>query len=115
MSIKKVLSKIDIVNTVVEKNTNIPPQVTRLATEMIFNTIFDTLCEGKIISIRGFGRLIPRKYKNTKTKKQYGLIFHPSPHLISMVNQNAKKMSKISNQSSIDTLKDTSKSEENKE
>jgi nucleoid DNA-binding protein len=79
------LSKSALLNLLVSRNTQLPGQVVRLAGELLLDKIADSLSEGRIVSLRGFGRLIPRFYEHSATKR-LGLLFHPSPQLVQKVN-----------------------------
>ncbi|MDR2338742.1 MAG: hypothetical protein LBF40_01180 [Deltaproteobacteria bacterium] len=79
------LTKSGLLNLLVHCNPQLPPQVTRLGGELVLEKIADSLSTGRVVSLRGFGRLIPRFYKHSNTKK-LGMLFHPSPQLVRRVN-----------------------------
>ncbi|MDR2199386.1 MAG: hypothetical protein LBR53_08045 [Deltaproteobacteria bacterium] len=80
------LSKSGLLNLLAQRNPQLPPQVSRLAGELVIDKISESLAEGRSVSLRGFGRLIPRFYFKSASKK-LGLLFHPSPRLVSRVNE----------------------------
>jgi hypothetical protein len=80
------LSKTALLNLLVKNTPSIPQQITRMAGELIVETVQASLSRGRSISLRGFGRLIPRSYLNASSKK-LGLVFHPSPQLTDRVNK----------------------------
>jgi nucleoid DNA-binding protein len=84
---KELMTKNTILNLVAKRHPDIPQQVVKLAGEIIFETLHETLGKGKPVSLRGFGRLIPRHYRDRKKRKKFGLLFHPSPRLVSLVNK----------------------------
>ncbi|MDR1041381.1 MAG: hypothetical protein LBR80_14725 [Deltaproteobacteria bacterium] len=77
---REALTKNGLMTMVALRLPDIPPQVTRMAGDLIFQAIHDGLAEGRPVSLRGFGRLIPRLYADGSPKK-LGLLFHPSPRL----------------------------------
>ncbi|MDR2350804.1 MAG: hypothetical protein LBF41_09330 [Deltaproteobacteria bacterium] len=86
MTHKHPVSKTEILKDLVDRNKAIPPKVTRLAGEMIIDTILENIVLGRPVVIRGFGSLIPRRYTGETSKKRVGLLFHPSPRLSRLVN-----------------------------
>ncbi|MDR2404928.1 MAG: HU family DNA-binding protein [Deltaproteobacteria bacterium] len=84
------LSKSALLNLLVARNDKLPQQVSRLAGELLLDKITESLCHGRAVSLRGFGRFIPRFYKSTPSKK-LGLLFHPSPRLVDRVNSPKKR------------------------
>ncbi|MDR1037922.1 MAG: hypothetical protein LBT40_15570 [Deltaproteobacteria bacterium] len=80
----KALSKSGLLAMVSLRVPDIPPQVTRMAVELVLKSVPEALAEGRPVSLRGFGRLIPRRYRGSSTK-QLGLLFHPSPRLARLV------------------------------
>ncbi|MDR2353075.1 MAG: hypothetical protein LBF22_07905 [Deltaproteobacteria bacterium] len=87
---KEPLNKSNVLARLVALNPEFPPQVTRLAGEIIFDSLKTALSRGQDVSLRGFGRFIPRTY-GRKSRKKMGLLFHPSPQLIELVNKNSEK------------------------
>jgi nucleoid DNA-binding protein len=79
------ISKSSLLNLLVHRNPQLPQQVSRLGGEMVLEMIADSLSAGRVVSLRGFGRLIPRYYDQSTTKK-LGLIFRPSPQLVRRLN-----------------------------
>jgi nucleoid DNA-binding protein len=80
-----------LVGIVAQRNNKLPPNIVRLSIETIFQTISSSLATGQAVSLRKFGRLIPRRYTKTP-KKQCGLVFHPSRQLTDLVNLKAKNI-----------------------
>jgi nucleoid DNA-binding protein len=72
------------------RHPKIPHDVLKVSVETIFDNILSALSSGRPVSLRKFGRLIPRHYTRSPNKK-FGLVFHPSPQLTERVNRNKKK------------------------
>jgi nucleoid DNA-binding protein len=87
MDHKETLTKNNLLNLAAKRLPDIPQKVTKLAGEIIFETLLDALGRGRPVSLRGFGRFIPRHYNGGRSGKKFGLLFHPSPRLLSLVNK----------------------------
>ncbi|MDR3153706.1 MAG: hypothetical protein LBW85_05395 [Deltaproteobacteria bacterium] len=81
---REALTKNGLLGLVAARLPDIPPQVTRLAGELILKAIPEGLAAGRPVTLRGFGRLIPRRYGGGSNKK-LGLLFRPSPRLAALV------------------------------
>ncbi|MDR1546015.1 MAG: hypothetical protein LBU12_04755 [Deltaproteobacteria bacterium] len=81
---KKLLFKL------VERNPQLPPDVVRLAGELVLELLHQSLSVGRPVALRGFGRFIPRRY-DTPFAKKFGLLFHPSPRLTERINAKKKR------------------------
>ncbi|MDR2302137.1 MAG: hypothetical protein LBF38_08880 [Deltaproteobacteria bacterium] len=68
-----------------EKCQDFPPDVTAMALELVLDNLRLALTAGQPVTLRGFGRLIPRKYHG-QTRKRFGLLFHASPKLSRRLN-----------------------------
>jgi hypothetical protein len=79
-----VLSRNCLLGKVIRRVPDVPPQVTRLAMDLVLKTLPEVLAMGRPVTLRGFGRLIPRRYTGSPTKR-LGLLFHPSPQLTSLI------------------------------
>jgi hypothetical protein len=77
------LSKNCLLGLVARRLQDVPEQVTLLAGELILEALHDSLAEGRPVSLRGFGSLIPRRYGGAS--KRLGLLFRPSPRLAAAV------------------------------
>jgi hypothetical protein len=71
------------------RHEDIPREVSRTAVEIVIETLSQSLASGRPVALRGFGRLIPRRYERSASKR-FGLLFHPSPRLIERVNPHPK-------------------------
>ena len=80
------LKKQDLLSKVAEEHPDIPRQIVETVGDLIIRKISDALAGGQEVSLRGFGRIIPRYYQNTPNKR-LGLLFHPSPKLTAKCNQ----------------------------
>jgi nucleoid DNA-binding protein len=87
MDHKETLTKNNLLNLAAKRLPDIPQKVIKLAGEIIFETLQDTLSRGRPVSLRGFGRFIPRHYDGGRSGKRFGLLFHPSPRLVLLVNK----------------------------
>jgi hypothetical protein len=87
---REALTKNGLMALVALRLPDIPPQVTRMAADLIFQAIPEGLAEGRPVSLRGFGRLIPRLYADGSPKK-LGLLFHPSPRLCGPVPPESRR------------------------
>ncbi|MDR1313640.1 MAG: hypothetical protein LBQ12_08070 [Deltaproteobacteria bacterium] len=92
---REVYTKNALLSEVVRRLPDIPPQVTRLAVEIVIQALPDGLAEGRPVSLRGFGRLIPRRYSGSSSKK-IGLLFHASPRLAKIVEEAGVAAKKVS-------------------
>jgi hypothetical protein len=79
------LGKKGLVESVAASQADIPPEVTKAVVETVVARLSETLASGREISLRGFGRLIPRYYDKSPSKR-LGLLFHPSPQLAARCN-----------------------------
>jgi hypothetical protein len=75
----------DILYRLIAKCPEFPPAVVREAQDIILQNIHDCLVRGRPVTLRSFGRLIPRRYNPTGFKK-LGLILRPSPKIIARLN-----------------------------
>ncbi|MDR1111854.1 MAG: hypothetical protein LBP92_14450 [Deltaproteobacteria bacterium] len=64
---------------------DMPKAVIRSAQDLIVQSLGQALAEGRPVTLRGFGRLIPRRYLTGA--KKFGLLFHPSPSLTERLNR----------------------------
>lgn len=62
-----------------------PALVLKAGLEEIIAALAGALAAGRPVALRGFGRLIPRRYENSP--KKVGLIFRPAPGLAARVNK----------------------------
>jgi hypothetical protein len=84
----KVSEKIDqddILRLLIEKCDEFPPSVVKEALDLILQSVREALTNGRPVTLRSFGRLIPRRYQPSCFKK-IGLVFHTSPKLKSRLN-----------------------------
>jgi nucleoid DNA-binding protein len=79
-----------LIGLMIQRHPKIPSKVIKVSVETIFEAISTSLASGQEVSLRKFGRLIPRHYTKSPNKK-FGLIFHPSPQLTARVNRKKKK------------------------
>jgi nucleoid DNA-binding protein len=100
----KPLSKSGLLKRLVRHNPDLPQQVCRLGGELILDKLSDSLAEGRSVSIRGFGRIIPRIYKNS-TNKKLGMLFHASPQLLERLNSVMKSFLEKDSKNSSKTAK----------
>jgi hypothetical protein len=82
------LKKKGLTSMVAESLQDIPPEITETVMDIIIDRIAQSLADGQEVTLRGFGRIIPRHYQNTPSKK-LGLLFHPSPTLTESCNKKA--------------------------
>jgi nucleoid DNA-binding protein len=62
-----------------------PPELVSHAMGIILTQARQALAKGRPVTLRGFGRFIPRHYPASGQKK-YGLVFRASPKLTGIVN-----------------------------
>ncbi|MDR2368172.1 MAG: hypothetical protein LBF58_08715 [Deltaproteobacteria bacterium] len=62
-----------------------PQAVTSTAMELILASARESLAQGRAVTLRSFGRLIPRRYHSSGPKK-FGLVFRASPKLNRRLN-----------------------------
>jgi hypothetical protein len=79
------LDKRTLAGIVAAALADIPKEISSTVVDLIFARIAQALVEGQEVSLRGFGRIIPRYYKNTPSKR-LGVLFHPSPKLTKRCN-----------------------------
>jgi nucleoid DNA-binding protein len=79
------LSKKTLLKLLEKRMDKLPGKLTNQAGSLIIDCLVDSLCLGRQVSLRGFGRFIPRYYSEQSNKK-IGLLFHPSPKLASRIN-----------------------------
>ncbi|MDR1657235.1 MAG: HU family DNA-binding protein [Deltaproteobacteria bacterium] len=70
---------------IAQRHINIPNDVVVASVNVLVRTLKEAMAEGRPVSLRGFGRLIPRRYDGPSLKR-VGLLFHPSDQLIDQVN-----------------------------
>ncbi|MDR2386385.1 MAG: hypothetical protein LBE80_02220 [Deltaproteobacteria bacterium] len=85
MGLHKGLPHSILLKRLVEKCEDFPPDVTALAMEVILENLNFALGLGRPVTLRGFGRLIPRKYPG-QGRKRFGLVFRASPKLSRRLN-----------------------------
>ena len=78
---------------VAARHEDIHRDISKAAVEIIIEALSGTLASGRPVSLRGFGRLIPRRYERSANKR-FGLLFHPSPRLVERVNPKPHKRPK---------------------
>jgi hypothetical protein len=86
---KKRLDRKAVLDRLIKANGDIPPKVTKTALDVILQDVFEALVQGRQVTLRGFGRLIPRHYPDGP--KLFGVLFHPSPKLTDRVNRRVPK------------------------
>jgi nucleoid DNA-binding protein len=79
------LTKSALASVAASRSPSIPAQVSRMGVELFLDLVADSLSGGRPVSLRGFGRLIPRFYQASPTKR-LGLLFHPSQGLVARIN-----------------------------
>ena len=62
-----------------------PPELITHAMNIILAQVRQSLARGRPVTLRGFGRFIPRHYPASGQKK-YGLVFRASPKLTNLIN-----------------------------
>ncbi|MDR1678069.1 MAG: HU family DNA-binding protein [Deltaproteobacteria bacterium] len=82
---KKTLTKRSILSQLIKDSPDFPQPVIKTAMEIIIQSIQQSLAQGRTVTLRGFGSLIPRRYP--EGPKKLGLLFHPSPVLTDRVNE----------------------------
>ncbi|MDR3135408.1 MAG: hypothetical protein LBU69_04855 [Deltaproteobacteria bacterium] len=85
MAKTKKLNKTQTLNILTRKCNDFHPAVVESALDMILRRISVGLTMGQSVTLRGFGRFIPRFYP--LGLKKVGLLFHPSEKLASRVNK----------------------------
>lgn len=80
------LEKRELLELVAGTQADIPPHLTKTVVELFLQSLTEALSYGREVSLRGFGRLIPRHYVNSPGKR-LGLLFHPSPRLVDRCNR----------------------------
>jgi hypothetical protein len=81
----KKIDQEDILRLLIEKCDDFPPTVVKEAFDLILQSVRESLTNGRPVTLRSFGRLIPRRYQPPSFKK-YGLVFHTSPKLKARLN-----------------------------
>jgi hypothetical protein len=80
----KKLNQKAILERLIKETPDIPPAVLKTAVGTIFQSVHHALGQGQTVTLRGFGRFIPRCYP--AGPKKVGLLFHPSPRLDEIIN-----------------------------
>jgi nucleoid DNA-binding protein len=86
ISSAKPLSLEELLDRVIQRRPELVRPVLKDAADIIMELIEQSLSNGREVSLRGFGRLIPRRYPPNLQKK-FGLLFHPSPKLTAKLNK----------------------------
>ena len=90
---KQTLNKRGLLALVASRHEDVHRDISKTSVEIIIETIADALAQGRPVALRGFGRLIPRRYDRSSNKR-FGLLFHPSPRLVDLVNDANDKRTK---------------------
>jgi len=68
-----------------EMHPDFPRELIEAALKEIISVTAGALSEGRPVTLRGFGRFQPRRYEGGS--KRLGLLFRPSPELVSRLNK----------------------------
>ena len=79
-------SKNSQVSLLTDAVPGLPANVIRVGCELFFDEVLKALSAGRAVSLRGFGRFIPRFYLDSPNKR-IGLVFRPSPQLRMQINR----------------------------
>ncbi len=63
-----------------------PSELIQAAIRETITVMARALVQGRPITLRGFGRFQPRRYRSST--KRLGLLFRPSPELVARLNKN---------------------------
>lgn len=72
--------------------SDFPAEIIQAAARIILDKLSSALEEGRPIALRGFGSFQVRRYENSS--KKLGLIFRPSPELLTRINKRLKTAEK---------------------